>query len=141
MCSPCRGWFSEYHLYERDLRRLIGSRKRAWKYACRRAGVAYCWHDLRRNLVSRLAENPAVSEETIRALAGHVRKQMLQLYSHIRMHAKEAVILGLEGAEIEDSVREDAGERAQNWAQSLIDRSRRVEKALNLLVRPLSSDG
>jgi len=82
MCSPCRGWFSEYHLYERDLRRLIGSRKRAWKYACRRAGVAYCWHDLRRNLVSRLAENPAVSEETIRALAGHVRKQMLQLYSH-----------------------------------------------------------
>ena len=57
------------------------------------------------------------------------------------MHAKEAVILGLEGAEIEDSVREDAGERAQNWAQSLIDRSRRVEKALNLLVRPLSSDG
>lgn len=73
-----RGGLSRYHLYETDLRRPIGSWKRAWKYACRRAGVAYRWHDLRHTFVSRLAENPGVSEETIRALAGHVSKQMLQ---------------------------------------------------------------
>ena len=99
-----------------------GRGKRAWKYACRKSGVAYRWHDLRHTFVSRLAENPAVSEETIRALAGHVSKQMLQRYSHIRIHAKEAAILGLENAEIEDSAREAAGERAQNWAQSPMDR-------------------
>ena len=96
--------------------------ERAWKYACRRSGVAYRWHDLRHTFVSRLAENPAVSEETIRALAGHVSKQMLQRYSHIRIHAKEAAIFGLEGAEIGDSVPEDVAERAKNWAQSPTNR-------------------
>jgi integrase len=118
----CRGGFSQYHLYETDLRRPIGSWKRAWKYACRKSDVAYRWHDLRHTFVSRLAENPAVSEETIRALAGHVSKQMLQRYSHIRMHAKEAAILSLETAEIEDSAGEAGGERAQNRAESPTDR-------------------
>jgi integrase len=74
----CRGGFSEYHLYETDLRRPIGSWKRAWKYACRKSGVACRWHDLSPHFRFALAENPAVSEETIRALAGHVSKQMLQ---------------------------------------------------------------
>jgi hypothetical protein len=32
---------------------------------------------LRHTFVSRLAENPAVSEQTIMALAGHVSKSML----------------------------------------------------------------
>jgi len=56
---------------------------------------------MRHALVSRLAENPAESEETIRALAGHVSQQMLQRYSHIPTHAKEAAIVGLEGHAIE----------------------------------------
>jgi len=46
--------------------------------------------------ITRLAENPNVSEETIRALAGHVSKRMLERYSHIRLAAKEAAIAGLE---------------------------------------------
>jgi hypothetical protein len=54
----------------------------------------------------------------------HVSKEILQRYSHIRVRAKEAAILGLEGSDIEDSVREAAGERAQNWAQSPTDRLR-----------------
>jgi integrase len=118
--DACRGGFSEYHLYETDLRRHRV--KRAWKYACRKSGVASRWHNLRHTFVSCFAENPAVSEETIPALAGHVSKQMLQRYSHIRIHAKEAAILGLEGDEIDNSAPEDAGERAQNWAQSPTDR-------------------
>ena len=65
----------EHHLYEVDLDKQIGSWKRAWKYACSKAKVAYRWHDLRHTFVSRLAENPHVSEETIRALAGHVRSR------------------------------------------------------------------
>jgi len=55
-----------------------------------------------------LAENPSVSEETIRALAGHVSRRMLENYSHIRTRAKEDAIRSLES---------DEG-RAQNWAQS-----------------------
>ena len=89
---------------------------------CGKSDVAYRWHDLRHTFVSRLAENPAVSEETNRSLAGRVSKQMLQRYSHIRIHAKEAAILGLANGEIEDSAREAAGERAKNWAQSPTDR-------------------
>jgi hypothetical protein len=46
--------------------------------------------------VSRLAQNPNVSEQTIRALAGHVSRQMLEHYSHIRSQAKLAAIRCLE---------------------------------------------
>jgi DeoR/GlpR family transcriptional regulator of sugar metabolism len=82
---------------------------------------------LRHTFVSRLAENAAVSEETIRSLAGHVSKQMLQRYSHIRTHAKQAAIAAMEqDAAILDAVEQAAAEnaeiastRAQNRAQSL----------------------
>jgi hypothetical protein len=59
----------------------------------------------------RLAENPNVSEETIRGLAGHVSRRMLERYSHTRTRAKEEAIRTLEETEIQ-------GERAQNWSQS-----------------------
>ena len=72
--------------------------------------------------VSRLAENPAESEETIRALAGHVIQQMLQRYSDIPTHAKEAAIVGLEGHAIEAPEAVEGSERAQNWAQSATER-------------------
>jgi hypothetical protein len=52
-----------------------------------------------------------VSEETIRALAGHVSRRMLERYSHIRTRAKEDAIRTLEQPEIEVN-------GAQNWAQS-----------------------
>jgi hypothetical protein len=103
-----------------------------------KAGVNYRWHDLRHTFVSRLAENPHVSEETIRSLAGHVSKLMMQRYSHIRTRAKEDAIAALEqnaealpvpgsgydrissdnGAESEEIGRD----RAQNWAQSRPER-------------------
>lgn len=132
----CRGGYAEHHLYEIDLSRCIGSWKRAWKHASGKAGVRYRWHDLQHTFVSRLAENPHVSEQTIRALAGHVSKQMLQRYSHIRTHAKRAAIKALEQDAVmldtddvmsrqspelkqQDSAeeRQIAPEGAQNWAQ------------------------
>jgi integrase len=113
----CRGGLLEHHVYELDPGRPIGSWKRAWKYASRRAGVQYRWHDLRHTFVSRLAENPAVSEETIRALAGHVSKQMLERYSHIRTNAKLAAIAALERESIEAPGGQTSGDGAQNWAQ------------------------
>jgi integrase len=79
-----------------DFGRPVGEWKTAWRKALRTAHVKVRWHDLRHTLVSRLAENPAVSEETIRALAGHVSQTMLARYSHIRAAAKRAAISALE---------------------------------------------
>jgi Phage integrase family len=70
--------------------------KTAWGRVRSNAGVEARWHDLRHTLVSRLAENPTISEETIRALAGHVSRQMLSRYAHIRAQAKRAAIASLE---------------------------------------------
>ena len=63
--------------------------------------MSYLWHDLRHTFVTRLAEHPDVSEQTIRASAGHVSNQMLQHYSHIRSRAKQAAIRTLEDQSIE----------------------------------------
>ena len=115
--------------YDVDLNREIGSWKKAWRQALavannraaeewgkNRVGekpdrIHYRWHDCRHTFISRLAENPAVSEQTLMALAGHVSKAMLARYSHIRSAAKAAAIAALEEAQtIPDG--------AQNWAQS-----------------------
>ena len=78
------------------LNRPIESWHRAWRSALKNAGLEYRWHDLRHTFVTRLAENPEISEQTIRALAGHVSQQMLQRYSHIRRQAKQDAIIALE---------------------------------------------
>jgi integrase len=84
------------HVYNVDTAQPIGEWKKAWKDACRLAGVAYRWHDLRHSFITRLAENSSVSEQTIMSLAGHVSRSMLQRYSHIRNQAKQAAIATLE---------------------------------------------
>lgn len=83
-------------VYDVDLERQMGSWRKAWLGACKNAGVRYRWHDLRHTFVSRLAENANISEQTIRSLAGHVSRQMLEHYSHIRSQAKQAAIRCLE---------------------------------------------
>jgi integrase len=85
--------------------------KRAFNTARDKAGVVCRFYDARHTFVTRLAENPAVSVETIRQLAGHVSERMLSRYSHIRAQARRAAIAVLESPEIES-------ERAQNRAQS-----------------------
>jgi hypothetical protein len=74
--------------------------KSAWAAACKEAKIRYRWHDLRHTFISRLAENPVVSEGTIKSLAGHVSKRMLERYSHIRTHAKRAAIEALEQVQV-----------------------------------------
>lgn len=83
-------------VYDLDATRPMGSWRKAWLKCCKSAGVRYRWHDLRHTFISRLAENASVSEQTIRALAGHVSRQMLERYSHIRSQAKQAAIRVLE---------------------------------------------
>jgi len=88
-------------LYEVDLNRPMGSWRKAWQLACKGAVVRYRPHDMRHTFISRLAENPNVSEQTIKALAGHVSRQMLERYSHIRSAAKQAAIQTLELSSIQ----------------------------------------
>jgi len=65
------------------------------------AGLHFRWHDCRHTIVSRLAESPAISEQMIMTLAGHVSKSMLARYSHIRSGAKQAAIATLETPDFE----------------------------------------
>jgi integrase len=46
------------------------------------------WHDNRHTLITELAESGA-GDETIMETAGHVDRQMLRHYSHIRMKADQ----------------------------------------------------
>jgi integrase len=53
------------------------------------------FHDLRHQAITELAEAGA-SDATLMALAGHMSRQMLELYSHVRMAAKRAALDRLE---------------------------------------------
>ena len=101
-------------VYDVDLERPTGSWRKAWLGACKKARVRYRWHDLRHTFVSRLAESPSISEQTIRALAGHVSRQMLEHYSHIRSQAKQAAIRCLEGQQSEPVLQEGGHKTGHN---------------------------
>jgi hypothetical protein len=49
-------------------------------------------YDLRHHAITKLAERPGVSEQTIQAIAGHVSQRMLRHYSHIRLQAKREAL-------------------------------------------------
>jgi hypothetical protein len=65
----------------------VTSLKTAWKNVRKKAMVKGRWHDNRHTLITELAESGA-GDETIMEVAGHVDRQMLRHYSHIRMKAK-----------------------------------------------------
>lgn len=94
------------------LDRPVQSWMTAWRTALEQAGIHYRWHDLRHTFVTHLCENPAVSEQTIMALAGHVSRKMLERYSHVRTKAKQEAIRALDAARSES-----LAEGAQNGAQ------------------------
>jgi integrase len=53
------------------------------------AGLRF--HDLRHTAITKLAEGQA-SDQTIMSIAGHVSRQMLEHYSHVRIAAKRAAL-------------------------------------------------
>jgi hypothetical protein len=63
----------------------------AWHNLRTNASVIGRWHDNRHTLITDLAEKGA-SDQTIMDIAGHVSKQILKHYSHIRMEAKRAAL-------------------------------------------------
>jgi integrase len=75
----------------KDPTRPMVSLKTSWSNVRKKARVSGRWHDNRHTLVTDLAESGA-GDETIRDIAGHVSKQMLKHYSHIRMEAKRRAL-------------------------------------------------
>jgi hypothetical protein len=57
-------------------------------------------HDLRHRAVPKLAESPKASEQTIRAIAAHVSRGMLEHYSQIRHRAKRKAVASLDNVTI-----------------------------------------
>jgi integrase len=88
-------------IYDVNLDRPMSasSYKTAFETARKKAGLRVRFYDARHTFVTRLAENPVVSEETIRQLAGHVSPRMMARYAHIRAQARRAAIATLESPE------------------------------------------
>lgn len=49
-------------------------------------------YDLRHHAITKLLENPNISEKTVEDLAGHVSERMKDTYSHIRTEAKRSAV-------------------------------------------------
>jgi integrase len=79
------------HLHRLDPSRPITTLKTSWTNVRRRTGVNGRLHDARHTLITELAESGA-GDETIMDIAGHVSRQMLRHYSHIRMEAKREAL-------------------------------------------------
>jgi integrase len=74
-----------------DPTRPVTTLKTAWRNLRKKAEITGRWHDNRHTLITELAESGA-SDQTIMDIAGHVSKQMLKHYSHIRMEAKRQAL-------------------------------------------------
>ena len=102
------GWFTErfgetrqeFHLFPfgkptpTDPTRPTTTMKTAWATIRGRAGVACRLHDLRHTATTKMAE-AGVPESTMLSLMGHMRRAMLERYSHIRMAAKRDAVEAL----------------------------------------------
>ena len=108
--------------YHMDPTRQMNSWKVAWRGALKRAGVKCRFHDLRHTFISRLAESQA-SDSTIMALAGHVSREMMERYSHIRTAAKRKAVDSLPGHDFSEEV-------AQKWSHFPVRNEQENHKSL-----------
>jgi integrase len=85
----------------------------SWNNVRKKAKVVGRWHDYRHTLITDLAESGA-GDETIRNIAGHVSRQMLKHYSHIRMEAKRTALESIVAkADCGKAANPDPGRNAQ----------------------------
>jgi len=87
----------EWHLFpfgkskHLDPTRPMTTLKTVWGNIKKRTRITGRWHDNRHTLITELAESGA-GDQTIMDIAGHVSRQMLARYSHIRMDAKRKAL-------------------------------------------------
>lgn len=77
-----------------DPTRPVTTVKTAWEAVRTTAKVTCRFHDLRHTALTKMAEAD-VPESTMKALAGHMSRAMLERYSHIRMEAKRRAVESL----------------------------------------------
>lgn len=81
-----------------DPTRPQGHWNKAWDRMRKAAGMPHLrQYDLRHTAITRLLENPTVSERVVIEIAGHVSNKMLERYSHQRIAAKRAAVDALSG--------------------------------------------
>jgi integrase len=74
----------------------MGSWRKAWGTLTKAAGLTgFRFHDLRHHCITRMAEK-GVPEQTLMAIAGHISREMLEHYSHVRMQAKREAVAALD---------------------------------------------
>jgi integrase len=65
----------------------------AWRKILAAAGVKRTrFYDTRHTSITDLLQNPEASEETVKSIAGHVDRRILQRYSHARIEAKRRAL-------------------------------------------------
>lgn len=73
---------------------------KGWRYALNEmlttAGLHISGYSFRHHAITKLLENPDVSEETAEAIAGHISHRMKRRYSHTRIEVKRAAVDALE---------------------------------------------
>ncbi|MCU1327493.1 MAG: site-specific integrase [Bryobacterales bacterium] len=89
-----------------DPTRHVTTLKTAWGNVRKAAKVTGRWHDARHTLITELAETGA-GDQAIMDIAGHVSKQMLARYSHIRMQAKRDALQKVAEKNLENSRRSE----------------------------------
>jgi integrase len=69
---------------------------KGWRTAhdemCAAAGIKVTQYSYRHHAITKLLENPDVSEETVEAIAGHVSPEMKKRYSHTRLNVRKAAV-------------------------------------------------
>jgi integrase len=68
----------------------LGQGKNAWRRAAAPFGHMR-FHDLRHQAITELAEN-CEPDATLMAVAGHLSREMIEQYSHVRMAAKRSAL-------------------------------------------------
>lgn len=92
-----------------DFDQPMRSWRTAWKNLTEKASLpGLRFHDLRHHCITKLAE-AGVPDQTLMSIAGHVSREMLEHYSHIRMQAKRDAVARLEGGKPNDVVKEETG--------------------------------
>lgn len=80
-----------------DPTKPIQSWRTAWRNLTRKANLpGLRFHDLRHHAITKMAEDPNVSDQIVMAISGHVSREMLEHYSHVRMEAKRNAVAALE---------------------------------------------
>jgi integrase len=78
-----------------DFTKPMQSWRTAWRNLTTEANLSGLrFHDLRHHCITKLAE-AGVPDQTLMSIAGHVSREMLEHYSHIRMQAKREAVATL----------------------------------------------